>query len=139
MPLKREISASVANLQQSVKRLALAEEEKDHTSTFIDMNPQTMTSTPETKTTTAPYRANNILESVISTSRDDFDVLYEKLDEIGRGGFSTVHRCRNKKTQEIYAVKVCEEYFHFSSVIDYRFAAAQASRKIQPDKTSSRG
>lgn len=86
MPLKREVSTSVANLQQSVKRLALEED-------ILQAN-----------MTTPTYRTN--IESVISTSRDDFDLIYERLDEIGRGGFSTVYRCKNKVTQEIYAVKV---------------------------------
>ena len=46
------------------------------------------------------------LESVLSTSRHDFDSAYEKLDEIGRGGFSVVYKCRDRVSGDIFAVKV---------------------------------
>lgn len=44
--------------------------------------------------------------SVLSTSSDNFDERYEMLNEVGRGGFSIVYRCRDKLTNEICAVKV---------------------------------
>jgi serine/threonine protein kinase len=56
----------------------------------------------------SPVRLDQNLEPVLSISRDDFDQIYQKLDEIGRGGFSTVYKCVNKITKEIYAVKVRE-------------------------------
>jgi serine/threonine protein kinase len=86
--MKREVSQSVANLGHSVKRLAIEE-------------PNPLMAHPS-----SPVAAPTNLEPVLSTSRDDFDLLFEKLDEIGRGGFSTVYRCKEKKTREIYAVKV---------------------------------
>jgi serine/threonine protein kinase len=96
--MKREVSQSVANLGHSVKRLAIEEQEKLMATKVSPSSPT--------------YRTN--LEPVLSTSRDDFDVLYEKLNEIGRGGFSTVYRCRDKKTKQIYAVKV---WFSVSSLL----------------------
>jgi len=47
-------------------------------------------------------------EPVLSTSRDNFDSSYERLSEIGRGGFSVVYQCKNKFTGEMYAVKVID-------------------------------
>ena len=47
-----------------------------------------------------------VLEPVLSISRHDFDSSYEKLEEIGRGGFSVVYKCRNRISGEIFAVKV---------------------------------
>lgn len=48
-----------------------------------------------------------ILESVLSTSKAGFDLRYQKLGEIGRGGFSVVYKCRDNESGNIYAVKVC--------------------------------
>jgi hypothetical protein len=84
--LKREVSQSIANLQHSVKRLA------------ID-NERTYMISPEPQ---HPPR----VETVLSTSRDDFDSVYDILSEIGRGGFSVVYQCRHKESKEIFAVKV---------------------------------
>jgi len=46
------------------------------------------------------------LNSVMSSANTDFDSQYEKLKEIGRGGFSTVFQCRHKQSGDLYAVKV---------------------------------
>jgi hypothetical protein len=96
MAVKREIShnSSVTHLNQSVKRLALEDEITHHMKS-------------------SPVRTEQSMEPVLSISRDDFDQIYEKLDEIGRGGFSTVHKCVNKITREIYAVKVRQESIVF--------------------------
>jgi serine/threonine protein kinase len=69
------------------------EEKRNLTPAKLTMEEDGMTSPP-------------ILESVLSTSRVDFDLRYQKLDEIGRGGFSVVYKCRDKETGTIYAVKV---------------------------------
>lgn len=85
MALKREVSESVSNLRHSVKRMAL----EDSNSNVVLVP-----------------RENNALEPVLSISQHNFEDKYEKLNEIGRGGFSVVYRCKNKITNEIYAVKV---------------------------------
>mmetsp|Transcript_3564 Transcript_3564/g.5547 ORF Transcript_3564/g.5547 Transcript_3564/m.5547 type:complete len:880 (+) Transcript_3564:126-2765(+) len=112
MSLKRENSKSVTTLQRSVKRLAIAEDK--------DVN-KGMISSP---TNSPPYfdgynvspvpvseaapMASPGLEPVLSTSRDDFDSSYERLSEIGRGGFSVVYKCRHRTSGEVYAVKVID-------------------------------
>lgn len=46
---------------------------------------------------------------VLSQASDGFSERYEILNEVGRGGFSVVYRCRDRMSGEIYAVKVvCE-------------------------------
>lgn len=46
--------------------------------------------------------------SLLTSSCDEFDSLYDMLEEIGRGGFSVVYKCRQKYTGEIYAVKTID-------------------------------
>jgi hypothetical protein len=51
-------------------------------------------------------RKSQPILTVLSTSRDNFHMKYEVMNEIGRGGFSKVYKCRNRQTDGIYAVKV---------------------------------
>ena len=44
--------------------------------------------------------------SILSNAKTNFADKYEMRQEIGKGGFSTVHQCRDRDTEEIYAVKV---------------------------------
>lgn len=92
MSLKREVSESVSNLRQSVKRLALE-------NSNLNMKP-------------IPHNSNN--ENILINSKKNFNEIYEILNEIGRGGFSIVYKCKNILTNEIYAVKVY--YFLFSFI-----------------------
>lgn len=46
-------------------------------------------------------------KSIMSSARTDFSDKYDLIKEIGRGGFSTVFQCREKRTNLDYAVKVC--------------------------------
>lgn len=48
------------------------------------------------------------LRTILSKLSDDFDMKYDLLNEIGRGGFSTVYQCQNRITKEIYAVKAID-------------------------------
>jgi serine/threonine protein kinase len=53
-------------------------------------------------------QAKEGLARVMSKSSNDFDDKYEILDEIGKGGFSKVHRCRSRSSGQIFAVKVID-------------------------------
>ena len=56
---------------------------------------------------------DNTMISVLSSSKQNFTDIYNVLDEIGRGGFSTVYRCQNKLNSETHAVKVINLHCHF--------------------------
>ena len=124
MSLKREVSKSIANLQHSVKRLAIGEQEDD-TEITSSISPSLLNMENEFNVPA--------LEQVLSTSRQDFDETYEKLDEIGRGGFSVVYRCRSRVTGEIFAVKVitfCSGKVNVILVPDNRLKTIASERKI---------
>jgi serine/threonine protein kinase len=48
------------------------------------------------------------ISSLLTSSCNGFDDLYDLQEEIGRGGFSIVYKCRQKRTGQIYAVKVSQ-------------------------------
>lgn len=48
------------------------------------------------------------LAHIMSHANRNFDLVYERLNEIGRGGFSVVYRCKHRATQNIYAVKIID-------------------------------
>jgi hypothetical protein len=98
MHFKRETSVAVSELQglgsvsDSVKRMALSQD--GHPTTGLQLkNPQNLNS-------------HQPILTVLSTARDDFGSKYEVLREIGKGGFSTVYLCRDKRSNKEYAVKV---------------------------------
>ena len=76
-PFKREISVSIADLRDSVKRLAMEEMETDE---GADQSPRPVPREP--------------IVTVFSSAEDGFESKYEMLNEIGKGGFSVVYRCR---------------------------------------------
>lgn len=54
------------------------------------------------------YASMSALKTVLSSSRDDFDSCYIKMEEIGRGGFSVVYKCRSVQNNAIFAVKIID-------------------------------
>lgn len=95
MPLKRETSTTVSDLQlstfsDSIKRLAISCEGQPTMALRIEHPDQTPTS----------------FLTVLSKASDSFHGRYEIIREIGKGGFSTVYQCRNKQSGMDYAVKV---------------------------------
>lgn len=48
------------------------------------------------------------LERVLSSAETNFEGKYEMLGQIGKGGFSQVHRCKHLITGDTYAVKVID-------------------------------
>ena len=56
----------------------------------------------------ADKSSESSLRSVLSSSRSGFEENYVKMEEIGRGGFSVVYKCRSLQTNEIFAVKVID-------------------------------
>ncbi len=98
MHFKREISTSVSDLHlktvsDSIQRLAISHDGHPEKSMNIS-NPSNMTP-----------RYASIL-TVMSSAQDDFGSKYEMLREIGKGGFSTVYQCKNRRTGLDCAVKV---------------------------------
>ena len=94
---KRETSISVADLRDDVKRMAISKStanviEADQSSTNMNNNKP--------------------ITTVFSTAGADFDSKYEKLAEIGRGGFSVVYKCKECSSGEIFAVKVIYMYIY---------------------------
>ena len=134
---KRENSVSVQELQilsDSIKRFAISVDGKAYTTnnkTTIDITikqplPPPPSPTPiesaspdhNTDTHTFSIKMPNPipLTHVMSTAKDNFPEAYEMQAEIGRGGFSTVYKCRNKVTDQICAVKV-SPYTHLTFII----------------------
>lgn len=94
MHVKREISiSSMNNVSESIKRLAISQDGHPHRS-------------GKTLALHVPEPTGHSIVTVMSNARDDFFSKYELIREIGKGGFSTVHQCRNKLTNVDYAVKV---------------------------------
>lgn len=46
------------------------------------------------------------ISTVMSSAQDDFSTKYDLIREIGKGGFSTVFQCKDRRTGVDYAVKV---------------------------------
>lgn len=46
------------------------------------------------------------ISTVMSSAQDDFSTKYDLIREIGKGGFSTVYQCKDRRTGADYAVKV---------------------------------
>ena len=99
MHVKREISvSSMNNVSDSIKRLAISH----------DGHPQRIIKDNKVLQIDVPDLSGIPIVTVMSNARDDFFHKYEVIREIGKGGFSTVHQCRNKTTKVDYAVKVIE-------------------------------
>ena len=134
---KRETSISVTDLQDfhnvsdSIKRLAISidghpskshsAEEELGMSTTPRINPVFDSTAASVKADAVSQNtgSSNLhmhrsqptgppLHSILSNARADFSEKYELLNEIGRGGFSTVYQCRNRVDGCIYAVKVMQ-------------------------------
>ena len=135
---KRETSISVTDLQDfhnvsdSIKRLAIsidghpskshsAEEElrmsttprvnpvADGTSAVVKENVMSESNGSSNAHVHRPLPTGPPIHSILSNARADFSEKYELLNEIGRGGFSTVYQCRNRVDGNVYAVKVNNE------------------------------
>lgn len=115
MALKREISKSLANLHNSVKRLHIddtvidleedssffGEHKSEHHINYSitsPMEPSLKFAAPE----------HHPLTSVVSRAGADFGAKYEIQQEIGRGGFSVVYQCRSIVSGKSYAVKIID-------------------------------
>lgn len=101
MHVKREISTSVSDLHvasvsDSIKRLAISK----------DGHPMKGFAMHNTDQVNGLYRNNQPIMTVMSSAKDDFLSKYEILGEIGKGGFSIVHKCMQRNTKHVYAVKV---------------------------------
>ena len=136
---KRETSISVTDLQDfhnvsdSIKRLAIsidghpsksysAEEElrmsttprvnpvADGTSAVVKENVMSESNGSSNTHVHRPLPTGPPIHSILSNARADFSEKYELLNEIGRGGFSTVYQCRNRVDGNVYAVKVKNEW-----------------------------
>lgn len=101
---KRENSVSLSDLQvlsERIKRCAISVDgtvqvQRGHSN--INMSVQ------------MPPEDSDVIH-IMSTSKSNFTDVYQLLGEIGRGGFSTVFRCKHLISQQIYAVKVASVYF----------------------------
>lgn len=51
---------------------------------------------------------NNKNMNITSKYTKIFDIKYIKMEQIGRGGFSCVYKCKNRITDVIYAVKIID-------------------------------
>lgn len=120
---KRETSVSVDDLHtlsENIKRVAISVDGKaynQNTTTYptnkvtLPPNPISIPSSvptpPPALSLKMPDPTNSaMVTSIMSSSKVNFSELYKVVDEIGRGGFSTVYRCINRSTENIYAVKV---------------------------------
>ena len=91
---------SIADLRDSVKKLAM-EEDRENTPPPVIL-PNSGLKINSSSATAAP------IITVFSSAEDGFDSKYEMLNEIGKGGFSVVYRCRDRQTGTDYAVKVID-------------------------------
>ena len=89
-PYKREVSLSIADLRDSVKRLAM-EEDGAITNDSLPKNVL-----PDLRINVNPPEPEQPILTVFSSAEDGFEARYEILNEIGKGGFSVVYRCRDK-------------------------------------------
>ena len=87
-PYKREVSLSIADLRNSVKRLAMEEDASAITNDNVPKNVL-----PNLRINVNPEPP---ILTVFSSAEDGFESKYEILNEIGKGGFSVVYRCRDK-------------------------------------------
>jgi serine/threonine protein kinase len=115
MALKREISASLANLHHSVKRLHI-DDDPDATPPSLDTVQETDDSTSSAgmfnqttgHPTIDPMATHHPLTTVVSRAGADFGAKYEMKQELGRGGFSVVYECKSIATGQSYAVKIID-------------------------------
>lgn len=95
MHAKRELSTSVSELHsvsENIKRLAVSFEGHPKMSLSVQFP--------------APNATNYSVLGPKASAQDDFNSHYEIVKEIGKGGFSTVYKCKSKQTSTDYAVKV---------------------------------
>ena len=115
---KRETSVSVDHLHtvsESIKRLALSQDGLPyHSMPGISENSSNNSSNSHNNRM-SPIQLENlyvkngsVLASILSNATEDFASKYDLIQEIGRGGFSTVFKCKEKATEQIFAVKVID-------------------------------
>lgn len=104
---KRETSVSVVDLHNSVKRLAIS------SSTAQEPIPGGNAHIVHPSDNMKSKHMNNSipLNTVLSVANDiNFESKYELQQEIGRGGFSVVYKCKERSTGVIFACKVSIVY-----------------------------
>jgi hypothetical protein len=121
--IKRETSVAVSDLHsvsERIKRLAISIDGKPVESTNSAGRSSYTSSNDSHDSNMAAFneshkmsqfslnmpQAGNPIVSIMSQANANFDGKYEILNEIGRGGFSVVHRCRDRSSGEMFAVKV---------------------------------
>ena len=117
MSVKREISTSVVNLQE-FKRLAVSTGSKPSFDSIFDTSREMINQDgARNQLVNVPQNQSQNVLTVMSAAGTDFDSQYEKIREIGRGGFSTVFQCKNRSSGHPYAVKVSLFYVYFFNII----------------------
>ena len=108
------------NVTDHVKRLAISVDghpaqsppsssSSPHTSTVQEEQQQRLFDADGGEGTKVTTTNNGVaITSILSQAKTNFFTKYELLQEIGRGGFSTVHQCQDKDTGAMYAVKVVD-------------------------------
>ena len=107
--IKRETSVTVSDLHSvsdRIKRLAISIDGKPVVPNLNQMEPNLSLQYP----TSIP------MVSVLSQAKYNFSDRFEMMNEIGRGGFSIVYKCRDRITSQIFAVKVNSTYSIFASI-----------------------
>ena len=120
--VKRETSISVTdlhNVTDHVKRLAISVDghpaqsppsssTSPHASTAQEYQQQTLFDAAPNERTKDTATNGVAISSILSQAKTNFFSKYELMQEIGRGGFSTVHQCQDKDSGAMYAVKVVD-------------------------------
>lgn len=97
MHAKRELSTNVSDYQsvsENIKRLAISFEGHPEMSQSLKVK------------FPVPNATNYSALGPKISAQDDFNSHYEIVREIGKGGFSTVYRCKHRESGVDYAVKV---------------------------------
>lgn len=101
--IKRELSGSVfleeLSLSDKIKRLAISVDGMPNDSKFRSEDPKEFTLALRIPDPPPIF-------PVMSSASDSFAEHYVMMEEIGRGGFSTVYKCQSRVTGAFFAVKV---------------------------------
>ena len=103
--IKRETSVTVSDLHsvsERIKRLAISVDGKPVVPAVDQLEPTIIMQSPPI--TSVP------MVTVLSQAKYNFSDRFEMMNEIGRGGFSIVYKCRDRITNQIFAVKVPLNY-----------------------------
>ena len=115
--LKRELSLQDPNIvspkgdtssymADSIKRLAISHDGHAVPAGLSAVSESSASIEVSVSSEPVAHHHNNGLRTVLSTASDHFYDKYDLVKEIGKGGFSTVHQCREKRTGRDFAVKV---------------------------------